>query len=92
MTENAHATGDVQILGGTCQTQAVINAFDTCTYELDVTGSGRLHLSNDEVIDINPVTPTPVPPTPTPSSGGSGGSLGFLSLLGLAVFGRLRKR
>ncbi|WP_139137183.1 GlyGly-CTERM sorting domain-containing protein, partial [Vibrio splendidus] len=41
---------------------------------------------------INPVTPTPVPPpTTTPSSGGSGGSLGFLSLLGLAVFGRLSR-
>ncbi|WP_240700818.1 GlyGly-CTERM sorting domain-containing protein [Vibrio sp. F13] len=26
------------------------------------------------------------------SSGSSGGSLGFFSLLGLAVFGRLRKR
>ncbi|WP_390240694.1 trypsin-like serine peptidase [Vibrio sp. R78045] len=93
VTENAHATGDVQILGGTCQTQAVINAFDTCTYELEVTGSGQLHLSSDEVIDINPVAPTPVPPpTTTPSPGGSGGSLGFFSLLGLAVFGRLRKR
>ncbi len=93
VTENAHATGDVQILGGTCQTQAVISAFDACTYELEVIGTGQLHLSNDEVIDINPVTPTPVPPTTTtPSSGGSGGSLGFLSLLGLAALGRLRKR
>ncbi|MEZ8822533.1 serine protease [Vibrio sp. 10N.261.51.A1] len=90
VTENAHATGDVQILGGTCQTQAVINAFDTCTYELEVTGSGQLHLSNDEVIDINPVTPTPVPPPTTPSSGGSGGSLGFLSLFGLVLFARLK--
>ncbi|WP_439146836.1 trypsin-like serine peptidase [Vibrio sp.] len=88
VSDLAYVTGDVQLVGGTCQTLATINAFDTCTYELDVTGTGQLHLSNDEVIDINPVTTPPV----TPSSGGSGGSLGFLSLFGLAVLGRLRKR
>lgn len=92
VVDSATSSGDVQILGGTCQTLPTINAFDTCTYELEVIGTGQLHLSNDEVIDINPVTPTPVPPPTTPSSGGSGGSLGFLSLLGLAVFGRLRKQ
>ncbi|MFA0054253.1 trypsin-like serine protease [Vibrio echinoideorum] len=88
---SATSSGDVTITGGTCQTLPAIDAFDTCTYELEVIGTGQLHLSSDEVIDINPVAPTPAPP-PTPSSGGSGGSLGFLSLLGLAVFGRLRKR
>ena len=93
VVDAAYIAGDVTITGGTCQTLPAINAFDTCTYELDVTGSGQLHLTTNEVIDINPVTPTPVPPpTTTPSSGGSGGSLGFLSLLGLAVFGRLRQK
>ncbi|PMM40564.1 trypsin-like serine protease [Vibrio splendidus] len=93
VVDSATSSGDVTITGGTCQTLPAIDAFDTCTYELDVTGSGQLHLTTNEVIDINPVTPTLVPPpTTTPSSGGSGGSLGFLSLLGLAVFGRLRKR
>ncbi len=93
VVDAAYVAGDVTITGGTCQTLPAINAFDTCTYELDVTGSGQLHLTPNEVIDINPVTPTPVPPpTTTPSSGGSGGSLGFLSLLGLAVFGRLRQK
>ena len=93
VVDAAYVAGDVTITGGTCQTLPTINAFDTCTYELNVTGSGQLHLTTNEVIDINPVTPTPVPPpTTTPSSGGSGGSLGFLSLLGLAVFGRLRQK
>ncbi|CAK3446753.1 trypsin-like serine protease [Vibrio lentus] len=93
VVDAAYVAGDVTITGGTCQTLPTINAFDTCTYELNVTGSGQLHLTPNEVIDINPVTPTPVPPpTTTPSSGGSGGSLGFLSLLGLAVFGRLRQK
>lgn len=93
VVDAAYVAGDVTITGGTCQTLPTINAFDTCTYELNVTGSGQLHLTTNEVIDINPVTPTPVPPpTTTPSSGGSGGSLGFVSLLGLAVFGRLRQK
>ncbi|MEZ9752033.1 trypsin-like serine protease [Vibrio sp. 10N.261.51.A1] len=93
VVDSATSSGDVTITGGTCQTLPAIDAFDTCTYELDVSGSGQLHLTTNEVIDINPVTPTPVPPpTTTPSSGGSGGSLGVFSLLGLAVFGRLRKR
>ncbi|CAK3642105.1 trypsin-like serine protease [Vibrio lentus] len=93
VVDSATSSGDVAITGGTCQTLPTINAFDTCTYELEVSGSGQLHLTTNEVIDINPVTPTPVPPpTTTPSSGGSGGSLGVFSLLGLAVFGRLRKR
>ncbi|MEZ9362472.1 serine protease [Vibrio cyclitrophicus] len=93
VVDAAYVAGDVAITGGTCQTLPAIDAFDTCTYELDVSGSGQLHLTTNEVIDINPVTPTPVPPpTTTPSSGGSGGSLGVFSLLGLAVFGRLRKR
>ncbi|MCF7506085.1 trypsin-like serine protease [Vibrio sp. L3-7] len=93
VVDAAYVVGDVTITGGTCQTLPAIDAFDTCTYELDVSGSGQLHLTTNEVIDINPVTPTPVPPpTTTPSSGGSGGSLGVFSLLGLAVFGRLKKR
>ncbi|PMM42867.1 trypsin-like serine protease [Vibrio splendidus] len=87
VVDAAYVAGDVAITGGTCQTLLTINAFDTCTYELDVTGSGQLHLTTNEVIDINPVTQS------TSSSGGSsGGSLGFLSLLGLALFGRLRQK
>ncbi|MFA0053272.1 trypsin-like serine protease [Vibrio echinoideorum] len=90
IVDTAYGAGDVTITGGTCQTLSTINAFDTCTYELDVTGSGQLHLTTNEVIDINPVTkPVASPPK---KSGSSGGSLGFFSLLGLAVFGRLRKR
>ncbi|WP_299143999.1 trypsin-like peptidase domain-containing protein [uncultured Vibrio sp.] len=91
VVDAAYVAGDVEITGGTC-TLSTIEAFDTCTYELDVTGSGQLHLTTNEVIDINPVTAPPEqPPTETPSSG-SGASLGFLSLFGLALFGCLRRK
>ena len=90
----AYVAGGVTITGGTCQTLPAIDAFDTCTYELDVTGSGQLYLTTNEVIDINPVPPTPEPEDNTSNDSGSSsrGSLGVFSLLGLAVFGRLRKR
>lgn len=90
VVDAAYVAGDVVITGGTCQSLTTINAFDTCTYELDVTGSGQLHLTSSEVIDINPPEAPVTPPVTTPSSGGSGGSLGFLSLFGLLVWGRFR--
>lgn len=90
VVDAAYVAGDVVITGGTCQSLATINAFDTCTYELDVNGTGQLHLTSNEVIDINPPEAPVTPPVTTPSSGGSGGSLGFLSLFGLLVWGRFR--
>ncbi|MEZ9997924.1 serine protease [Vibrio lentus] len=82
VTDSAYATGDVQLVGGTCQTLATINEFDTCTYELDVTGTGQLHLSSDEVIDITPETP----------SSSSGGSLSVWGLSLIALLGLRRRK
>ncbi|MFA0154499.1 trypsin-like serine protease [Vibrio sp. 10N.261.46.A3] len=77
VTDSAYATGDVQLVGGTCQTLATINEFDTCTYELDVIGTGQLHLSSDEVIDITPE---------------SGGSLSVWGLSLIALLGLRRRK
>lgn len=90
--DSAYVDGDVTITGGTCYGNNTINAFDTCTYELDVNGTGTLHLSGSESISINPKVIQPEEPSTPPSSGGSGGggSMGWLSLLALAVFGRFR--
>lgn len=91
VVDAAYVAGDVTITGGTCQSKATIDAFDTCTYTLDVKGSGKLHLTSNETVDINPVSPKPVPPKVAPAgSGGSGGSLGIIGLFGLALAGRLR--
>ncbi|MFA0519831.1 trypsin-like serine protease [Vibrio sp. 10N.222.55.E8] len=92
VSDTAYVSGDVAITGGSCQTKSTIDAFETCTYQLEVNGSGQLHLTDHEVIDINPQDAPLVVTTPPSSSGGSGGSLGFLSLFGLALLGRFRKQ
>ena len=92
VVDAAYTEGNVTITGGTCQTMATIEPFKECTYELEVNGTGKLHLSSDDVVNINPVVaPTPTPPTTPTSTGSSGGSVGFLSLFGLAILGRMRK-
>ncbi|MFA0464453.1 trypsin-like serine protease, partial [Vibrio sp. 10N.261.45.F1] len=53
VVDAAYTNGDVTITGGTCKTKTTINAFDTCTYTLDVKGTGKLHLTSNEVVDIN---------------------------------------
>ncbi|MEZ8191762.1 trypsin-like serine protease [Vibrio sp. 1F279] len=98
--------GTLNVAGSTCidASLASLNAFEKCTLlvNLDDAQNADLYLGQnqgiDEVIKVNGTMPTikddndeTLPPTTTPSSG-SGGSLGFLSLLGLAVFVRLRKR
>ncbi|MGF1883927.1 trypsin-like serine protease [Vibrio splendidus] len=90
VSDTAYVDGHVTITGGSCQTKSTIDAFETCTYQLEINGSGKLYLTDHEVIDINPQDAPPV--TTAPGSGGSsGGSLGFLSLFGLALLGRFRK-
>ncbi|MFA0080137.1 trypsin-like serine protease, partial [Vibrio artabrorum] len=54
VSDTAYVSGDVAITGGSCQTKSTIDAFETCTYQLEVNGSGQLHLTDHEVIDINP--------------------------------------
>ena len=90
VVDAAYVAGDVTITGGTCQTLPTINAFETCTYELNVTGTGQFHLTTDEVININP-TKTPTQPTPNPSHGSSGGSLNFWGLFALIILILKRK-
>ncbi|WP_234498186.1 trypsin-like serine protease [Vibrio maritimus] len=85
--DSAYVDGNITITGGTCYANNAINAFDICTYELEVNGTGTLHLSSSESISINPKATTP--PSDGGSSGG-GGSMGWLSLLALAVWGRFR--
>jgi hypothetical protein len=85
-------SGDVSVLGGSCQTAGVLNAFATCTYEIESQGGeGTLTLSDTEVITINPQETQPEDNntgSSSGSSGGGGGSLGWitgLALLGLTV-------
>ncbi|CAK1763979.1 Serine protease [Vibrio crassostreae] len=93
ITDTAYVQGNLTLIpeSSTCVTQALINPFDKCTYVIEGSSGeeGQLYLSDSEVIHINKPK---VDNGGTSSSGSSGGSLGFLSLLGLAVFGRLRKR
>ncbi|MEZ9202249.1 trypsin-like serine protease [Vibrio sp. 10N.261.46.E12] len=93
ITDTAYVQGNLTLIpeSSTCVTQALINPFDKCTYVIEGSSGeeGQLYLSDSEVIHINKPK---VDNGGGSSSGGSGGSLGFLSLLGLAVFGRLRKR
>ncbi|PCD85237.1 trypsin [Vibrio mediterranei] len=84
-------SGDVSVLGGSCQTAGVLNAFATCTYEIESQGGeGTLTLSNTEVITINPQETQPEDNNAgsSSSSSGGGGSLGWmtgLALLGLTI-------
>ncbi|MEZ8087673.1 trypsin-like serine protease [Vibrio sp. 1S139] len=92
ITDTAYVQGNITLIpeSSTCVTQALINPFEQCTYVIEGSSGeeGQLYLSDSEVIHIN----KPKVDNGGGSSSGSGGSLGFLSLLGLAVFGRLRKR
>ncbi|MEZ9025128.1 MULTISPECIES: serine protease [unclassified Vibrio] len=93
ITDTAYTQGNITLIpeSSTCVTQALINPFEQCTYVIEGSSGeeGQLYLSDSEVIHINKPK---VDNGSGSSSGGSGGSLGFLSLFGLAVFGRLRKR
>jgi len=85
--DNATASGDATITGGSCF-GATVEPFDTCTYEIASNGyEGTVTLDADQVITINKgkVETTP------PSSGDSGGSLGWLSLLCLGLVRVKRK-
>ncbi|PCD85629.1 trypsin-like serine protease [Vibrio mediterranei] len=94
-SDSAWSDGNVAIVGGTCLGNNTINAYETCTYEVETNGSGTLHLSDSETISINPQTNSGGNSGNESSGGGSGGgSLGLLSglaLLGLGLRRRLVK-
>lgn len=84
MMDNATWSGDVTVTGGTCLA-AIVEPFDTCTYQIESANGyeGKVTLDEGQVITVNKGRTKPVePPTPD-TSGSSGGSLGVLSLLGL---------
>ena len=92
VVDNATASGDATITGGTCA-GAIVNSFDICSYEVASNGyEGTVTLDDNQTITINKGRTKPVtPPTPDPETGSSGGgSLGFLSLLSLLGLGLLR--
>ncbi|ABX51863.1 peptidase S1 and S6 chymotrypsin/Hap (plasmid) [Shewanella baltica OS195] len=92
VVDNATASGDATITGGTCS-GAIVNSFDICSYEVASNGyEGTVTLDDNQTITINKGRTKPVtPPTPDPETGSSGGgSLGFLSLLSLLGLGLLR--
>ncbi len=99
VVDSAYVTGDVSIdfALSTCDNGA-ISEFQECTYVVNSSGSqGTLHLSANEVVNINKPAPAPTPtptPTPTPSGGdgGGGGSTGLLTMLALSSLALIRRR
>ena len=88
VNDSAYASGNANIIGGTCLDAADIQPFSTCTYIVESQGTGTLHLSDSESITIN----KPAPMTDSSGGGDSGGSLGFLSLIGLLGLGLIRRK
>ncbi|WP_338726595.1 trypsin-like serine protease [Shewanella baltica] len=91
VVDNATASGDATITGGTCS-GAIVNSFDICSYDVASNGyEGTVTLDGNQTITINKGRTKPVtPPTPEPEGSSGGGSLGFLSLLSLLGLGLLR--
>lgn len=79
--DNATASGDITISGGTCY-GAITEPLDTCTYDITSVNNyqGVLTLDDGEIITINKGKAAPAP---TPANGDSGGSLGWFALLAL---------
>ncbi len=86
VTDSAYVSGDATLIAeeSSC-VGATLEAFERCTYVIESNGgAGQLHLSEDEVVKINP--------SATSSSAKSGASLGIWSGLGLFVIGFIRRR
>lgn len=91
--DNATASGDATITGGTCS-GATVQPFDICTYTVSSNGyEGIVTLDGEQKITINKGRTKPITPTPDPETGsGGGGSLGFLSLIAALGFGLVRRK
>lgn len=92
--DNATASGDATITGGTCS-GATVQPFDICTYTVSSNGyEGTVTLDGEQKITINKGRTKPVtPPTPDPETGsGGGGSLGFMSLIAALGLGFMRRK
>lgn len=76
--------GSLELISNSCSGTA--NPLDVCT--LQVKGSGKLHITNTDQIEVNKPIDPPEPPKPEEGGSGGGGSTGpwwLLSLLGAAV-------
>lgn len=93
LIDNATASGDATITGGTCS-GATVQPFDICTYTVSSNGyEGTVTLDGDQKITINKGRTKPITPTPDPETGsGGGGSLGFLSLIAALGLGLIRRK
>lgn len=77
-TVNAYTSGDAEIIEQSCS--GYVESFQRCSYTIESSGSnGKLHLSNNEVVNINPVT--------NKSSSTDSGSIGWFLffLFGIAL-------
>jgi hypothetical protein len=76
--------GTLELISNSCAGTA--NPLDVCT--LQVKGSGKLHITNADQVEVNKPIDPPEPPKPEEGGSGGGGSTGplwLLSLLGAAV-------
>lgn len=76
--------GTLELISNSCAGTA--NPLDVCT--LQVKGSGKLYITNTDLIEVNKPIDPPEPPKPEEGGSGGGGSTGplwLLSLLGAAV-------
>lgn len=91
--DNATASGDATITGGTCS-GATVQPFDICTYTVSSNGyEGTVTLDGEQKITINKGRTKPTPtPDPETGSGGGGGSLGFMSLIAALGLGLVRRK
>lgn len=92
--DNATASGDATITGGTCS-GTTVEPYGICTYIVSSNGyEGTVTLDTNEVITINKGRTKTTPPTDNGSGSGSsgGGSMGFVSLLVALGLGWFRRK
>lgn len=80
--------GTLELLSNSCSGTA--NPLDVCT--LQVKGSGKLHITNADQVEVNKPIDPPEPPKPEEGGSGGGGSTGPLWLLSLLGAVLLRNR
>ncbi len=78
VSDSAYTDGSATITGGTCQGNAAINSFETCTYTVQSSGEGKLYLTASEYVHINKPA---LNIGDASGSGGGGGSMGLGTLL-----------
>ncbi|MGL6551425.1 trypsin-like serine protease [Aeromonas hydrophila] len=83
-----YTEGNITLESNSCSA-GVVEPFGVC--RITVSGSGKVHLNNEDVIEVNKQV---TPPTPEPEEnggGGGGGSTGPLGLAALAFIALVRR-